>query len=173
MKTTIEMTDIKYQVTDPKKINIHTSNKDKDIVIGGRDSGNVFIFSLDDDLRRSIAADIAKKLGREVLIIKRADGTPAITEAAANDNQIVSLPRGAALSEKNRTLLQNNGKVLYIMSDFITLLNASDRSEDAREQISLMLNRFEPSFMNAAHHVVLSNQSDDEILQDSLEKIAI
>ncbi len=173
MKTTIEMTDIKYQVTEPQKINIHTSNKDKDIVIGGRDSGNVFIFSLDDDLRRSIAADIAKKLGREVVIVKRADGNPAIIEAAAKDNQIVSLPRGAALSEKNRNLLKDNGKVLYIMSDFITLLNSSDRSEDAREQISLLLNRFEPSFMNAAHLIVRSDQSYEEILQDALEKIAL
>lgn len=173
MKTTIEMADIKYRTADPEKKKILNSNHDKDIVIGGRDSGNVFIFSLNDELRKSLAADIAKKLGRKVVIVKRTDGNPAIIEAAAKDNQIVSLPRGAALSEKNRNLLKDNGKVLYIMSDFITLLNSSDRSEDAREQISLMLNRFEPSFMNAAHLIVRSDQSYEEILEDALAKIAL
>ncbi|MBI9110749.1 shikimate kinase [Maridesulfovibrio ferrireducens] len=173
MTTPNEMIDIEYQIGEPKREKVLFSGKDKDIVIGGRESGNVFIFSLNDDLRKSIAADIAKKLGREVVIIKRNDGNPAIIEAAAKDNQIVSLPRGAALSEKNRNLLKDNGKVLYIMSDFLTLLNASDRSEDAREQISLMLNRFEPSFMNAAHHIVRSDQSYEEILQDALVKIVL
>ncbi len=173
MTNTTEMVDIEYKVNDAKKQAVHTNGADKDFLIGGRDSGNIFIFALNDDLRRFIATQVAEKLGKELVIIKRGDGNPAILEMAEKDNQVVSLPRGAALSEKNRNKLQANGKVLYIMSDFLTLLNATDRSEDAREQISLMLNRFEPSFMNAAHHIVLSDQTDDEILQDTLEKIAI
>jgi shikimate kinase len=173
MKSSVEMVNIEYQVEDAKKQAVHVAGADKDILIGGRDSGNIFIFALNDELRKSIAEKIANKLGKELVIIRRGDGNPAIIEAAEKNNQVVSLPRGAALSEKNRNMLKDNGKVLYIMSDFMTLLNATDRSEDAREQISLMFNRFEPSFMNAAHHIVLSDQSDDEILQDALEKISV
>lgn len=124
-------------------------------------------------MRKSIAAKVAEKLGRELVLISRSDGNPVVEKVAAGQNQIVSMPRGAAKSEKNRNLLKENGKVVSIMCDFMTMLNATDRSEDAREQISLMLNRFEPSFMEAAHHIVRSDQSEEEILQDTLDKIAI
>ncbi|NDV27780.1 shikimate kinase [Desulfovibrio sp. JC010] len=172
-KEYIEMTDIEYVVEEKDKKSVYVPGMAKDMIIGGRDSGNVFLFSLNDELRKSIAAQVAEKLGREYVVVGRSDGNPVLEKLAEGDNQIVSLPRGAAKSEKMRELLKNNGKVIFIMCDFMTLLNASDGSDDAREQISLMLNRFEPSFMEAAHHIVRSDQTDEEILQDVLEKIAI
>ncbi|WP_320006268.1 shikimate kinase [Maridesulfovibrio sp.] len=172
-KEYIEMTDIEYVVDEQEKKNVYVPGMAKDMLIGGRDSGNVFIFCLNDELRKSIAAKVAEKLGRKYVVVTRKDGNPVLEELAVGDNQIVSLPRGAAKSEKIRKLLKDNGKVIFIMCDFMTLLASSDGSDDAREQISLMLNRFEPSFMEAAHHIVRSDQSEDEILQDVLDKIAI
>ncbi|WP_320174368.1 shikimate kinase [Maridesulfovibrio sp.] len=172
-KEYIEMTDIEYVVDEQEKRSVYVPGMAKDMLIGGRDSGNVFIFCLNDELRKSIAAKVAEKLGRKYLVVSRSDGNPVLEKVARDDNQIVSLPRGAAKSEKVRQMLKDNGKVIFIMCDFMSLLNASDGSEDAREQISLMLNRFEPSFMEAAHHIVRSDQSEEEILQDVLNKIAI
>ena len=172
-KEFVEMVDVEYQVKEKDKKSVYVPGMAKDMIIGGRDSGNVFLFCLNDELRKSIAARVAEKLGREFFVVSRSDGNPVLEKVAEGDNQIVSLPRGAAKSEKVREKLKNNGKVIFIMCDFMTLLNASDGSEDAREQISLMLNRFEPSFMEAAHHIVRSDQSEEEILQDVLEKIAI
>lgn len=172
-KEYVEMTDIEYVVDDQEKRSVYVHGMAKDMIIGGRDSGNVFILCLNDDLRKSVAAKVAEKLGREYVVVSRSDGNPVLEKIAGGDNQIVSLPRGAAKSEKVRNLLKNNGKVIFIMCDFMTLLAASDGSDDAREQISLMLNRFEPSFMEAAHHIVRSDQSEEEIFQDVLEKIAI
>lgn len=172
-KKDIELIDVEYEVHEEEKRSVYVPGMAKNMLIGGRDSGNVFIFSLNDDLRKSIAAKVAEKMGREFVIIRRRDGNPVVEKVAAGDNQIVSMPRGAAKSEKNRNLLKANGKVISIMCDFMTMLDATDRSEDAREQISLMLNRFEPSFMEAAHHIVRSDQSEDEILQDTLDKISI
>ncbi len=172
-KKNVELVDIEYQVAEREKRSVYIPGMAKDMLIGGRDSGNVFIFCLNDDLRKLIAAKVAEKLGREFVVINRADGNPVVEKIATGDNQIVSMPRGAAKSKKIRDLLKDNGKVVCIMSDFMTMLNASDRSEDAREQISLMLNRFEPDFMEAAHHIVRSDQSEEEILQDTLDKIAI
>lgn len=168
-----DFVDIEYQVEEREKRNVYVPGMAKDMLIGGRDSGNVFIFCLNDDLRKSIAEKVADKLGRKFVIITRSDGNPVVEKIAESDNQIVSMPRGAAKSEKIRNLLKDNGKVICIMSDFMTMLNASDGSEDAREQISLMLNRFEPSFMEASHHIVRSDQSEEEILQDTLDKISI
>ncbi|CCO23546.1 shikimate kinase [Maridesulfovibrio hydrothermalis] len=173
MKKEIDFIDIEFKVNEQDKRSAYVPGMAKDMVIGGRDSGNVFIFSLNDDLRKSIAGKVAEKLGRELVIIRRKDGNPMVEKVAAGNNQIVSMPRGAAKSAKNRSLLKANGKIVCIMSDFMTMLNATDGSEDAREQISLMLNRFEPSFMEAAHHIVRSDQSEEEILQDTLDKIAI
>ncbi|WP_027723429.1 shikimate kinase [Maridesulfovibrio zosterae] len=172
-KRETDMLDVEYEVADENKRSVYVPGMAKDMLIGGRDSGNVFIFCLNDELRKSIAAKVAEKLGRKFVIISRSDGNPVLNEVATGDNQIVSMPRGAVKSEKNRELLKSNGKVITIMSDFMTLLNASDGSDDAREQISLMLNRFEPNFMEASHHIVRSDQSEDEILQDVLDKIAI
>ena len=172
-KENIELTDIEYVVDEQERKSVYVPGMAKDMLIGGRDSGNVFILCLNDELRKSIAAKVAEKLGREYVVVSRKDGNPVLEEIAAGDNQIVSLPRGAAKSKKIRKLLKDNGKVLFIMCDFMTLLASSDGSDDAREQISLMLNRFEPSFMEAAHHIVRSDQSEEEILQDVLGKIAI
>lgn len=172
-KEYVEMVDVEYQVKEKDKTSVYVQGKAKNMIIGGRDSGNVFILCLNDDLRKSIAAKVAEKLGREFLVVSRSDGNPVLKKVVAGDNQVVSLPRGAAKSEKGREMLKNNGKVIFIMCDFMTLLNSSDGSDDAREQISLMLNRFEPSFMEAAHHIVRSDQSEEEMLQDVLEKIAI
>lgn len=172
-KEYVEMVDVEYQVKEKDKTSVYVQGKAKNMIIGGRDSGNVFILCLNDDLRKSIAVKVAEKLGREFLVVSRSDGNPVLKKVAAGDNQVVSLPRGAAKSEKGREMLKNNGKVIFIMCDFMTLLNSSDGSDDAREQISLMLNRFEPSFMEAAHHIVRSDQSEEEMLQDVLEKIAI
>lgn len=169
----IDMIDRKFDVDEQEKASVHVPGAAKDMLIGGRDSGNVFIFCLNDDLRRLVAARVAEELGCEFVVVKRCDGNPVLEKVAAGSNQIVSVPRGAAKSEKTRRMLKDNGKVICIMSDFMSLLNASDGSEDAREQISLMLNRFEPSFMEAAHHVVRSGQAEEEILRDVLEKIAI
>ncbi|WP_319764321.1 shikimate kinase [Maridesulfovibrio sp.] len=172
-KEYIEMVDVEYQVEEKDKKNVYVPGMAKDMIIGGRDSGNVFLFCLNDELRKSIAAQVAEKLEREFVVVSRSDGNPVLEKLAAGDNQIISLPRGAAKSAKIRELLKSNGKVIFIMCDFTALLAASDGSEDAREQISLMLNRFEPSFMEAAHHIVRSDQSEEEILQDVLDKIAI
>lgn len=172
-KEFIEMTDIEYVVEERDKKSVYVPGMAKDMIIGGRDSGNVFIFCLNDELRKSTAIKVAENLGREFVVVSRSDGNPVLEKIAAGDDQIVSLPRGAAKSEKVREMLKSNGKVIFIMCDFMSLLAASDGSEDAREQISLMLNRFEPSFMEAAHHIVRSDQSEEEILQDVLEKIAI
>lgn len=172
-KEYIEMTDIKYQVKEKEKRSVYVPGMAKDMLIGGRDSGNVFLLCLNDELRKGTAAKVAEKLGRELVVVNRSDGNPVVEKVAAGDNQIVSLPRGAAKSEKVRQLLKDNGKVIFIMCDFMSLLTASDGSADAREQITIMLNRFEPSFMEAAHHIVRSDQSDEEILQDVLDKIAI
>jgi len=172
-KKEFEMMDIEFEVDEQEKSSVYVPGMAKDMLIGGRDSGNVFIFCLNDELRRDMAAKVADKLGREFIVVTRKDGNPVLEKIAAQDNQVVSLPRGAAKSEKMRNMLKDNGKVISIMSDFMTLLNASDGSDDAREQISLMLNRFEPSFMEASHHIVRSDQSEAEILQDMLDKIAI
>ncbi|MFW5499923.1 MULTISPECIES: shikimate kinase [unclassified Maridesulfovibrio] len=172
-KEYIEMIDIEYVVDEQEKKSVYVPGMAKNMLIGGRDSGNVFILCLNDELRKSIAAKVADKLGRKYVMVSRSDGNPVLEKVAGGDNQIVSLPRGAAKSEKVRQMLKDNGKVMFIMCDFMSLLNASDGSDDAREQISLMLNRFEPSFMEAAHHIVRSDQSEEEILQDVLEKIAI
>lgn len=173
VKEFIEMTDIEYVVEERDKKSVYVPGMAKDMIIGGRDSGNVFIFCLNDELRKSTAAKVAEKLGREFVVVGRGDGNPVLEKIAAGDGQVVSLPRGAAKSEKVREMLKNNGKVIFIMCDFMSLLAASDGSEDAREQITLMLNRFEPSFMEAAHHIVRSDRSEEEIIQDVLEKIAI
>ncbi|WP_432738699.1 shikimate kinase [Maridesulfovibrio sp. FT414] len=172
-KKQVDFVDIEYRVAEQDKTSAYVHGMAKDMLIGGRDSGNVFIFCLNDELRKSIAARVAEKLGREFVVVSRSDGNPMIEKVSAGENQIVSLPRGAAKSEKNRRMLKENGKVICIMSDFMTLLSATDGSEDAREQISIMLNRFEPSFMEAAHHIVRSDQSEEEILLDTLEKISI
>ncbi|WP_320171481.1 hypothetical protein [Maridesulfovibrio sp.] len=173
MKKPLDTIDIEFEVSEQKKNSTYVSGAAKDMTIGGRDSGNVFIFCLNDDLRRSIAAQVAERLGRKCVVVNRSDGNPMIEKVIAEDNQIVSLPRAAAKSEKTRRILQDNGKVICILSDFLSLLRATDGSEDAREQISIMLNRFEPSFLEAAHHVVRSDQSEEEILQDTLLKISI
>ncbi|NDV22990.1 shikimate kinase [Desulfovibrio sp. JC022] len=172
-KENIEMIDVEFVVEEKDKKSVYVPGMAKDMIIGGRDSGNVFIFCLNDELRKSIAAKVAEKLDREFVVVSRSDGNPVLEKLVGADNQVVSLPRGAAKSEKVREMLKNNGKVIFVMCDFMTMLNASDGSEDAREQISLMLNRFEPSFMEAAHHIVRSDQSEEEMLQDVLEKIAI
>ncbi|TIH17101.1 hypothetical protein D0S45_08035 [Marinifilum sp. JC120] len=172
-KENTEMIDVEFVVEEKDKRSVYVPGMAKDMIIGGRDSGNVFIFCLNDELRKSIAAKVAEKLDRKFVVVSRSDGNPVLEKLAGGDNQVLSLPRGAAKSEKVREMLKNNGKVIFIMCDFMTLLNASDGSEDAREQISLMLNRFEPSFMEAAHHIVRSDQSEEEMLQDVLDKIAI
>lgn len=163
----------KFEIEESDKRNVYVPGEAKNMIIGGRDSGNVFILSLDDDIRDRIAEALSEKLERKLLKIGRDGGTPAITEAAENDNQVVSLPRGAALAEKNREMLQTNGKVLFIMCDFMALLKATDGSEDARTEVTNLINRFEPHFMNSAHHIIRSDQSFDEMVQDALEKISL
>lgn len=163
----------KFEIEESQKSKTYKMGQAKNMLIGGRDSGNIFILCVDDSLRDKLAAALSEKLGRKLIKINRAGGTPAITEAAKNDNQIVSLPRGAALTEKNRELLKNNGKVLFIMCDFTALLGATDGSEDARQEIAILINRFEPHFMNAAHHIIRSDQTFNEMLQDALEKISL
>jgi shikimate kinase len=160
-------------VEDSHKKKVFGPGAAKDQIIGGRDSGNVFILCLNDDLRDEIAEALSQKLDKNFVKISRKDGTPAIIATAEKNNQIVSLPRGAALASKNREILKNNGKVLFIMCDFASLLKATDGSEEARSEITILINRFEPNFMNTAHHIIRGDQSLEEMVQDALEKIAI
>lgn len=89
----IELIDIEYEITEQDKKSIYIPGMAKDMLIGGRDSGNVFIFSLNDELRKSVGAKVAEKLGREFVVINRSDGNPAVERVAAGNNQVVSMPR--------------------------------------------------------------------------------
>lgn len=163
----------KIEVNDSTQKKVFSAEAARNYVVGGRKSGNVFVLCLNDDLRDHLGKALAEKLDRKFIKVDRSGGAPAVIEAAENDNQIVSLPRGAALAQKNRERLKNNGQVIFIMCDFTALLQATDGSEDSRNEISILLNRFEPHFMNTAHHIIRGDQSFEEMVQDALEKIAM
>lgn len=164
-----------YDVEDPEATKAFSKGeKREDYADAWKNTGNVILIGLPGSGKAVLAESLAERVGLELVT---PDDVSTAVEALRGEQRIVVLNDTLVEEQDVQSLVHGAGKVFYLMADSNTLatrLSERDGVED-REQLwrdlSTRLAVMEPVFYSVLHFI-LQPKPMDQMLEDTLEKVA-
>ena len=135
---------------------------------------------------------VVDKAGRSIADIVAADGWDAfrglesevLREVCAGRGQVVATGGGIVLAPENQKLIQQSGTTFFLMAEISTLLGRLNKApnrthrpplSDLTPEQELIQSNIQrgPIYMNLADHILRSEDSLENTLQDALDKLGV